>query len=67
MGLLTTVPGRVLFKEIDGRPGYWAGAHVRYLDRVEMRYLHYDNRADPEAYDPGNNDYAWLTRLRYAR
>jgi len=57
------VPGRVLFKEIDGRPGYWAGAHVRYLDRVEMRYLHYDNRADPEAYDPGINDYAWLTRF----
>jgi hypothetical protein len=57
------VPGRVLFKEIDDRPGYWMGAHLRYLDRVEMRYLHYDNRADPEAYDAGIHDYAWLTRF----
>jgi hypothetical protein len=57
------VPGRVLFKEIDDRPGYWVGAHVRYLDRVELRYLHYDNRADPEQFDPGINDFAWLTRF----
>jgi hypothetical protein len=55
------VPGRVLFKEIDGRPGYYVGANLRYLDRVELRYLHYDNRADPERFDPGINDFAWLT------
>jgi hypothetical protein len=57
------VPGRVLFKEIDDRPGYWAGAHLRYLDRIELRYLHYDNRADPEKFDPGIGDFAWLTRF----
>jgi hypothetical protein len=55
------VPGRVLFKEIDNRPGYYVGASLRYLDRVEIRYLHYDNRADPERFDPGINDFAWLT------
>lgn len=55
------VPGRVLFKEIDSRPGYYLGAHLRYLDRVELRYTRYDNRADPEAYDAGINDFAWLT------
>jgi hypothetical protein len=55
------VPGRVLFKEIDGRPGYYAGLHLRYLDRAELRYMHYDNRADPEAFDAGINDFAWLT------
>jgi len=55
------VPGRVLFKEIDHRPGYYVGAHLRYLDRVELRYLRYDNRADPERFDPGINDFAWLT------
>ena len=55
------VPGRVLFKEIDNRPGYYLGAHLRYLDRVELRYTRYDNRADPEAFDAGINDFAWLT------
>ncbi|MGH8135930.1 MAG: hypothetical protein ACRER4_06240, partial [Steroidobacteraceae bacterium] len=55
------VPGRVLFDEIDDRPGYYVGAHLRYLDRVELRYMHYDNRADPEAFDPAINDFAWLT------
>ncbi len=57
------VPGRVLFEEIDDRPGYYVGGHVRYLDRVELCYLRYDNRADPEAFDPGINDFAWLTRF----
>ncbi len=55
------VPGRVLFKEIDSRPGYYVGAQLRYLDRAELRFMHYDNRADPEEFDPGINDFAWLT------
>jgi hypothetical protein len=55
------VPGRVLFEEIDDRPGYYVGAHLRYLDRVELRYMRYDNRADPDRFDPGINDFAWLT------
>jgi hypothetical protein len=55
------VPGRVLFKEIDDRIGYYAGAELRYLDRAVLRVLHYDNRSDPEIYDPGIDDYAWLT------
>ena len=48
------VPGRVLFKEIDDRPGYYAGLHLRYFDRAELRYMHYDNRADPEEFDRGH-------------
>jgi hypothetical protein len=55
------VPGRVLFKEIDSRPGYYVGAHLRYLDRAELRFMHYDNRADPAQFDEGINDFAWLT------
>lgn len=55
------VPGRVLFREIDNRPGNYLGTHLRYLDRVELRYMRYDNRADPEKFDPGINDFAWLT------
>ena len=39
-----------LFHEIDGRPGFYVGAQARYLDRAILNVLHYDNRADPEAY-----------------
>ena len=35
------------FLEIDGRPGGYAGLEARYLDRVTLRVLRYDNRADP--------------------
>jgi hypothetical protein len=55
------VAGRVLFEEIDNRRGYYLGAHLRYLDRVELRYMRYDNRADPEKFDASINDFAWLT------
>jgi hypothetical protein len=55
------VPGRVLFEEIDDRLGYYLGAHLRYLDRVELRYMRYDNRGDPAQFDASINDYAWLT------
>ena len=40
-----------LFHEIDGRPGYYAGVEGRNFDRVVIRALHYDNRADPAAFD----------------
>jgi hypothetical protein len=55
------VPGRVLFEEIDDRVGYYFGAHMSYLDRVELRYLHYNNRADPAQFDANIDDFAWLT------
>ena len=66
--LRTWVPGggrqqRVLFDEIDGRPGYYVGAQAKYSDRVLVRVLHYDNRADPAAYDAGIDDNAWLTKF----
>jgi len=66
--LRTWVPGggrqqRVLFDEIDGRPGYYVGAQAKYSDRVLLRAMHYDNRADPEAYDPSIDDGAWLTKF----
>jgi hypothetical protein len=49
------------FHEIDGRAGYYAGVEARYLDRVVLRALHYDNRADPTAYDAELGDFAWET------
>lgn len=52
-----------LFAEIDDRPGYYVGAQARYLDRVILNVLHYDNRADPTVYEPELRDFAWLTKF----
>jgi hypothetical protein len=56
-------PKNELFHEIDNRVGYYVGAQVRYLDRVVLNGLHYDNRADPAAYDPAIRDFAWQTKF----
>jgi hypothetical protein len=50
-----------LFHEIDDRAGYYAGIEGRYSDRVVVRALHYDNRANPAAFDSAA--YAWDTRF----
>jgi hypothetical protein len=55
-----------LFSEIEGRPGYYLGAQVRYLDRAVLNILHYDNRADPTVEDPSIRDFAWLTKFAAA-
>jgi hypothetical protein len=52
-----------LFYEIDHRAGYYVGIEGKYLDRVIVRALHYDNRADPAAYSPSIDTYAWQTRF----
>jgi hypothetical protein len=52
-----------VFHEIDGRAGVYAGLEARYLDRVVLRVMRYDNRADPSAYDPSAHEFAWLTRF----
>jgi hypothetical protein len=57
----TATPDRELFHEVDHRPGYYAGAQARYLDRAVLNVLHYDNRADPTAYSSSIDDFAWET------
>lgn len=59
------LPGEGLeeFHEIDGRVGTYVGAEAQYLDRVTLRVLHYDNHADPAAYDAALDEYAWATRF----
>lgn len=54
---------RVLFSEIDNRPGYHAGVYAKSDLGVELRALHYDNRADPTVYKASIEDFAWLTRF----
>jgi hypothetical protein len=55
-----------LFHEIDGRPGVYAGVEARYYDRIVVRALRYDNRADPSAVDATLQEFAWLTRFNSA-
>jgi len=53
-----------LFRELDGRAGYWLGGHYGYGERVEAAYLYYDNRADPLRVKDGQ--YGWTTRFHHA-
>jgi hypothetical protein len=54
---------RVIFSEIDHRPGYDVSGYLRWDGGLEARALHYDNRGDPEAYKTSIQDYAWQTRF----
>ncbi len=59
------LPGEGLneFREFDGRVGTYFGLNVRYLDRLVVQALHYDNHADPSSYDPVINEHAWATHF----
>lgn len=54
---------RVIFSEIDGRPGMHAAAWLRSDLGLELRALRYDNRGNPAAEKPSIDDYAWDTRF----
>jgi hypothetical protein len=50
-----------VFREMDGKAGVYAGVEARYLDRLVVRALRYDNRADPTEQDHVSRVFAWLT------
>lgn len=54
---------RVIFAEIDDRPGVHAAAWLRSDLGLELRALRYDNRGDPTVEKPSIDDYAWDTRF----
>ena len=54
------------FVEVDGRPGLYAGAELRWLDRLTVRVLRYDNRADPTEVNTVSKVVAWDTRFTSA-
>jgi len=54
---------RLLTAEGDHRIGYYADVYAKYLDWVELRALHYDNRADISHYSEADNEFPWLTRF----
>jgi len=39
------------------------GGNARYLDALELRLLHYDNRANANTYSYALNDFAWRTKF----
>lgn len=49
------------FHEMDGNAGAYGGLEVRYLDRLVLRFLRYDNNANPSAADPITHTIAWNT------
>lgn len=60
---LTGPVQRVMFAEIDDRPGFYLHGFLRQGDRLELRALWYDNRADPASFDSGVFEYGWDTRF----
>lgn len=55
-------PPITFYHEIDRKPGYYAGLSWRHHDRLEVRALRYDNRADPGVSTVAG-DTAWRTRF----
>jgi hypothetical protein len=54
------------FLQFDHREGVYGGIEARYLDRVVLRALHYDNRADPNEMDQASDFYAYNTTFNSA-
>lgn len=50
------------FHEIDGRFGYYLGAHLDHYQQSSLRYYYYDNRANPLALND-QRLYAWRTKF----
>ena len=55
-------PPDTFYHEIDRKPGYYGGVSWRQHDRLEIRALRYDNRADPGASTAAGGG-AWRTRF----
>jgi hypothetical protein len=54
------------FREMDGNAGAYGGVEARYLDRVVLRFLRYDNGANPGAVDVVSHTVAWNTTFNTA-
>lgn len=50
-----------VFQEIDGEPGWYAGAALRQDGIGRLTGLYYDNRADPSLFSGG--DFGWRTKF----
>ncbi|MCF2948536.1 hypothetical protein L0668_10495 [Paraglaciecola aquimarina] len=50
------------FHELDGRLGFYLGAHLDYFSQTNLRYYYYDNQADPLAVNY-QRLYGWRTKF----
>lgn len=50
------------FHEIDGRFGFYVGAHLDYYKQSNLRYYYFDNLADPLAVN-SQRLYGWRTKF----
>ena len=68
VGSLKSAPldGSEPFLQLDHREGVYGGLEARYFDRIVLRALRYDNRADPYAADEVSDQYALHTRFNSA-
>ncbi len=55
-------PALTFYHEIDRKPGFYGGLTWRHHDRLEVRALRYDNKADPGAATAAGGG-AWRTRF----
>jgi len=58
--------GALPFEQYDHRAGLYGGLEAHYLDRLTVRALRYDNRADPATTDNVSGAMAWWTRFNSA-
>jgi len=50
------------FHEIDQRLGWYAGYHLQYQNKLDVRLHRYDNNGDPTAFN-SQRQYAWDTKF----
>jgi len=55
------MPPMTFYHQVDHNPGYYGGLTWRHHDILEIRALHYDNRANPSALT--STAAAWRTRF----
>jgi hypothetical protein len=68
VGQLNTPPlyGAEPFLQLDHREGLYGGIEIRWFDRVVVRALRWDNRANPADEDEVSDAYGWHTRFNSA-
>jgi len=52
------------FREVDDRAGFYVNGEWQISKMLRLRFMHYDNRADPTQIRDGQ--YAWTTRFKHA-
>lgn len=52
-----------LFREIDGRVGYYTALNYAYAGTIDVTAMHYDNRGDPLIVKQGQ--YSWATKFNH--